>query len=240
MYDYCSDSQPGSSILTVGKLNLQKFAYSPAKSKKEDEIKSLASNHQQNLQQKLEAGAALPVLLAPDLLLVFVGFNPGLESARLGHYYAHRSNRFWKFIYQCGLVNRPVTCTDDSRLQKEYRYGFTDLVGRSTKGITELSRIEMAAGAELLEKRIAKYKPRLVCLVGKGIFEAIAKTKSWSLKSFQYGLQPQLFGSARLFVVPSTSGLVSMPATKMLEYWGALSNLIRDERTRPPVEKVLL
>lgn len=214
----------------VLKPDLKKFAYSPAKNAKAAEIKAIAGVPV----DKVAGLDALPLLLEPGLLLVFVGFNPGLESARLGHYYAHRSNRFWKFIYQSGLVSRPVVCTDDNRLQKEFAYGFTDLVGRSTKGVTELSRAEMSKGANILEARISKYQPRYVCFVGKGIYETVAKAKGWSLKDFSYGIQPEKFGSSNLFVVPSTSGLVSMPAARMLEYWKTLSELIaiaREERS---------
>lgn len=213
----------------IVKPDLKKFAYAPAKAAKAAEVKGTGPPPVLSARPATH-DAALPLLLEPDLLLVFVGFNPGLESARLGHYYAHRSNRFWKFIYQSGLVSRPVVCTDDRRLQKEYRYGFTDLVGRSTKGINELSKTERAHGASILEFRISEYQPRYVCFVGKGIFETVAKAKGWSLRAFSYGVQPQTFGGSNLFVVPSTSGLVSMPAARMLEYWTTLSQLVARER----------
>jgi hypothetical protein len=37
---------------------------------------------------------ALPDLLAPNLDLVFVGINPSLKSARVGHYYAGLGNLY--------------------------------------------------------------------------------------------------------------------------------------------------
>src|SRR5258708_13598072 len=37
----------------------------------------------------------LPDLLRGGLDLVFVGINPGLYSARQGHYFARSTNRFW-------------------------------------------------------------------------------------------------------------------------------------------------
>jgi TDG/mug DNA glycosylase family protein len=48
--------------------------------------------------------AELPDYLRPGLKLVFVGFNPGERSARIGHYYAGRGNQFWNFLYESGLV----------------------------------------------------------------------------------------------------------------------------------------
>jgi thymine-DNA glycosylase len=38
----------------------------------------------------------LPDVVAPNLLILFVGLNPGLQTARTGHAYAHPSNLFWK------------------------------------------------------------------------------------------------------------------------------------------------
>ncbi|MEI6665601.1 MAG: uracil-DNA glycosylase family protein, partial [Chloroflexota bacterium] len=54
----------------------------------------------------------LPDLLRPGLDLVFVGINPGEESARRGHYYAHPGNAFWPALSASGLTTRPVTTED--------------------------------------------------------------------------------------------------------------------------------
>ena len=58
----------------------------------------------------------LPDLLRPGLDLVFVGTNPGEESARRGRYYAHPGNGFWPALSASGLVSRAVTCEDDRAL----------------------------------------------------------------------------------------------------------------------------
>lgn len=169
----------------------------------------------------------LPPLLRVNLVLVFVGFNPGLESARVGHYYAHRSNRFWKFLRLSGLVDRSLISYDDWKLPDLYRYGFTDLVARSTRAAHELSHEEMAAGVLELEERIEGCAPERVCFVGKGIWEAVARSKGWSRVGFNYGLQQKRFGGALLWVVPSTSGLNSIPAQRQIEYWVDLRNHVR-------------
>jgi TDG/mug DNA glycosylase family protein len=37
-------------------------------------------------------------LFAPDLKLLFCGYNPSLASGRSGHHYAHPGNRFWRVL----------------------------------------------------------------------------------------------------------------------------------------------
>ena len=54
--------------------------------------------------------------IAPNIRVLFVGINPGLRSALLGHHFAGYSNRFWKVLYASGLVPRPLTYRDDWRL----------------------------------------------------------------------------------------------------------------------------
>lgn len=49
----------------------------------------------------------LPDYLVPKLGILFVGINPGLRSAALGHHYAGPSNRFWKLLYEASLVSEP-------------------------------------------------------------------------------------------------------------------------------------
>ena len=36
----------------------------------------------------------------PGLRVLFVGINPGLRSAAIGHHFAGYSNRYWKLQYQ--------------------------------------------------------------------------------------------------------------------------------------------
>ncbi|ANB13337.1 hypothetical protein AWJ20_1623 [Sugiyamaella lignohabitans] len=170
-------------------------------------------------------------LLRPGLRCVFVGFNPGTESALKGHYYAHRSNLFWKLIYESGCVNRPVTYIDDTLLPDEFDIGFTDLVGRPTPGIKQLSGQEMIQGAPILEQKIAKHKPYYVCLVGKGIWEAVYRYKRGNKlpESFQWGLQAEKLGGSNIYVVPSTSGLAaSISRETKLKVWKVLAGLIND------------
>lgn len=163
----------------------------------------------------------LPPILTTDLKIVFVGFNPGVESGRRGHYYAHHSNRFWKYLFWSGFSSSLHIPEDDAKMPELYHVGFTDIVARCTKGIQQLSKEELLEGSVSLEERIAEFKPKFVCLVGRGIWEAIAKARGWNIREFKYGVDPyhKFGGSSTLCCVPSTSGLNSMSAEKQLGFW---------------------
>lgn len=215
------------------KVDLQQFKYKRLVEDKDTVAAApqseLAFSHvkEDPAEQYSEWAGPLKPLLQPGLYAVFVGFNPGLESARVGHYYAHRSNRFWKFLYISELVDRVVTYLDDERMPSEYNFGFTDLVARSTRGISELTVSEMTAGVKSLEARIRMAGPTNVCLIGKGIYHAVAKVKGWRSKDFAYGKQSLKFGGAALWVFSSTSGLVSLPQEKQLVAWRELAREIK-------------
>ncbi|ETX07645.1 mismatch-specific DNA-glycosylase [Candidatus Entotheonella palauensis] len=142
---------------------------------------------------------SLPDYLQPNLNLVFVGFNPGTRSARIGHYYAGPGNLFWPLLYETGLIPAPLTYRDDARLV-EHGIGLTDLVKRSTPSSADLSTTEARAGAVVLERKLLQYSPVVVCFNGKGVY-------GWyrGLRQVALGVQDDTIGRSRVFVVPSTS-----------------------------------
>jgi TDG/mug DNA glycosylase family protein len=142
---------------------------------------------------------SLPDYLKPNLDLVFVGFNPGTRSAKVGHYYAGPGNLFWPLLYEAGLIAVPLSYQDDDRLV-DYGIGLTDLVKRSTPSSADLSTAEARAGACILERKLLHYAPAVVCFNGKGVY-------GWYRRQRQIALGPQddTIGISRVFVVPSTS-----------------------------------
>lgn len=143
-------------------------------------------------------GETLPDYLREGLDLVFVGLNPGLYSAQVGHYFAFKPNRFWTALSASGLVPEPVGPEDDARLL-DWGIGLTDIVKRPTRGIHELARREFVHGAKTLEQKIAHYQPHVVCFVGLTGFQICCGEKRG------LGRQPGTFGGASAFVIPSTS-----------------------------------
>lgn len=131
--------------------------------------------------------------------LIIVGCNPGDRSARVGHYYAGRTNQFWPMLYDSGVIPEPLEYSDDRRIL-EFGIGMTDLVKRPTRGMEEIERQEFAEGRVLLARKLEEFKPRIVAFNGKSVYEKFAG------RVCKLGLQKELLYGARVFVLPSTSG----------------------------------
>ena len=71
----------------------------------------------------------------PPVRVLLVGINPGIRSAAIGHHFAGPSNRFWKLLFDAGLVPEPIGPEDDGRLP-EWGLGITNLIPRCTRGST--------------------------------------------------------------------------------------------------------
>jgi TDG/mug DNA glycosylase family protein len=165
----------------------------------------------------------LPHYLRPGLRLVFIGYNPGIDSARAGHYYARPGNVFWKQLSASGLVARAVSPFDDSTLMDEAGIGFTDLCERPTLRAQHLTRDEHRAGAQRLLAELVEYRPRIAVFSGKGIYQLFARhalgIAPSELANRPYGEQPERIGRAQStvdnrpvtipWVIPSSSGLAS-------------------------------
>src|SRR5262247_3859868 len=77
----------------------------------------------------------LPDHIRPGARVLFVGINPGLRSAAVGHHFAGPSNRFWRLMCESGLLPERLGWADDARLPL-YGYGITNLVRRCAPGNT--------------------------------------------------------------------------------------------------------
>ena len=143
-------------------------------------------------------GDTLPDYLREGLDIVFVGLNPGLYSAQVGHYFAYKQNRFWPALSASGLVPEPVGPEDDARLL-EWGIGLTDVVKRPTRGIHELKPVEFRRGAKALQEKIERYQPHIVCFVGLTGYRVCCSNVG------ELGRTTDRFGGAQVFVIPSTS-----------------------------------
>src|SRR4051812_42449985 len=81
----------------------------------------------------------------PPVRVLLVGINPGMRSAAIGHHFAGYSNRFWKLLFESGLVSEPIRAEDDARLP-EWGLGITNVIPRATPGIDTLSPREYVDG----------------------------------------------------------------------------------------------
>jgi mismatch-specific thymine-DNA glycosylase len=195
-------------------------------------------------------------ILAPDLIAVFVGTNPGIRTAAQGHAYAHPSNQFWKLLHSSGCTDERLRPEQDVELPARYLLGNTNIVERPTKDAAELSKAEMTDGASVLEEKCRKWRPECVCVVGKGIWEAIFRHrhgKNPSKAEFHWGWQDEEenmgriaadgkddYQGARIFVTTSTSGLAaSLKPAEKEAIWKPFGDWCKERRVArnwPPAE----
>ncbi|MCX5722557.1 MAG: mismatch-specific DNA-glycosylase [Nitrospirae bacterium] len=162
--------------------------------------------------------------IRPGLLVLFVGINPGLRSAAIGHHFAGHSNRFWKLLFESQLVSEPLTYQDDWRLP-DWGLGLTNIVQRPSAGIDVLKPSEYVAGRKRLAASVQRHQPHVVALLGVTIYRRLFpehKTGGISL-----GLQDKVLAGRPVFVLPNPSGrnahysycamLASFQALKCLE-----------------------
>ena len=166
----------------------------------------------------------------PGVRVLFVGINPGIRSATIGHHFAGYSNRFWKLLFESGLVSEPIGTEDDNRLL-EWGFGITNLVARPTPGIDTLRPAEYVTGARTLRRKVRRWKPPVVAFVGVTLFRMVFNRRAGAPVAL--GLQPELFEGARVFVLPNPSGRnANYPYPKMLAAFRSLAAIIRDRSVR--------
>jgi double-stranded uracil-DNA glycosylase len=182
--------------------------------------------------------------IAPDLRVLFVGINPGVRSATTGHHFAGFSNRFWRLLVESRLVPEPITFVDDRRLL-EWGLGITNLIARPSPGIDDLRPAEYVGGWKTLERKIAKYRPATVALVGVTLYRAIlphlpassaravgppaGRAPRSARPAPVLGLRPETIHGARLFVVPNPSGRnANFSYAEMLAIYRALARYARN------------
>jgi TDG/mug DNA glycosylase family protein len=140
--------------------------------------------------------------IQPGVRVLFVGINPGVRSALTGHHFAGFSNRFWKLLFESRLVPEPITYEQDDRLP-ELGFGITNIVARATPGIDTLLPAEYVEGRKKLRRKILRYRPAIVAMVGVTVFRAMFPERKGAVK---LGLQPERIGNTEIFVLPNPSG----------------------------------
>ena len=80
----------------------------------------------------------LPDWIPDDCRILFVGLNPGLRSAEVGHHFAGHTNKFWRLMSGAGFLPRGAGFANDQDLPN-YGLGITNLVSRPTAGAGGLS-----------------------------------------------------------------------------------------------------
>ena len=157
-------------------------------------------------------------LLAPDLKLLFCGYNPSLVSGRTGYHYAHPGNRFWRVLFATGITNRLYRPEEDAELLN-LGIGFTNLCPRPTRRADELDREEIRAGAAELRAKLESFRPRAVAYTGIGVYKWFRATSraSWGVQ------ESATVPGVTDVVVPSPSGLNRMLFEELVEHYRVLA-----------------
>lgn len=166
--------------------------------------------------------------IAPGARVLFVGINPGVRSALAGHHFAGPSNGFWKILYDSGLVPERVTHVDDVRLPA-WGYGITNIVARPTPGVSDLSLAELRAGRAALERKVRRYQPESVALVGITVYRALfPRTGAGAIAP---GRTPETLAGVPVWVLPNPSGRnAHFTYAQMVEAFSALRRASGDRR----------
>ncbi|MCC6140721.1 MAG: mismatch-specific DNA-glycosylase [Nitrospira sp.] len=141
----------------------------------------------------------------PGVRILFVGINPGLRSAQVGHHFAGPSNRFWKLLAESHLVTEPLTYREDWRLP-EWRLGLTNIIGRSSRGIDSLSAEDYRGGVAALTRKIRRYRPRIVAFLGVTIYRMVCGVDQKLPSRLVLGPTSGRIADIPIFLLPNPSG----------------------------------
>ena len=147
------------------------------------------------------AGKTLPDVVAPHLSVLFCGINPGLHTAAVQQHFGRPGNRFWPTLHRAGFTPRLFHPSEQYELLK-LGYGITNVVARATATADELTKEELIAGARALTRKVRRYQPRFLAVVGVAAYRTAFQRPKAKL-----GLQEETIGATRIWVLPNPSGL---------------------------------
>ena len=134
-------------------------------------------------------------------MVLFVGINPGLRSAEIGHHFGRPGNRFWPALELSGFTPRRLDPREDGSLPS-FGLGITNLAARPTRAASELSAAELREGAVALADLVRRWTPRLVAIVG-----VTAYRTAFARPGAGLGPQDETIGGRPVWVLPNPSGL---------------------------------
>jgi TDG/mug DNA glycosylase family protein len=140
-------------------------------------------------------------LIDYNLKVLFCGINPGLWSGATGFHFAKPGNRFWKVLHLAGFTARQLHPSEEHELL-ELGFGITSFVKRTTARADELTAEEFVEGGKALIKKIEKYQPQNLAVLGIGAYRA-----AFNKPKAKLGLQEEKIGGASVWLLPNPSGL---------------------------------
>lgn len=140
-------------------------------------------------------------IVKKNLKILFVGTSPGVRSSQIGHYFAGRSNVFWRLLYESGLTKKLLKTENDWDML-DYNYGLTDVVKTPTRSVSDIKQHYTIKSTRRLNRTLNLFSPRIAAFVGKMGFRIYSQNNYTKL---EYGFQYK-YNDVRVFLLPSTSG----------------------------------
>lgn len=171
-----------------------------------------------------EGGETVKDILTEGLTVLFVGYNPGRYTEQRGHHFAGPGNYFWPLLYESGLTERRLSCEDDGELLF-WGVGITNIVSRMTPSSGDLSAEELRNGGRLLVEKVRRFRPRVVCCLGKEVYRHYADKPSGA--RVDWGLQPiPVVEDVLDYVAPNPSRRSTVPYGVRLTLMVRLKGLV--------------
>jgi TDG/mug DNA glycosylase family protein len=145
-------------------------------------------------------GKGVRDVIAPGLVVLFCGINPGLYSGAVGHHFARPGNRFWKALHASRFTDRELSPFEERELLR-YGLGITNLVNRATAGADELSPDQLGSGGRAVEWKACRSRPAVVAFLGLSAYRT-----SFGRPNAGVGLQPESLCASRIWLLPNPSG----------------------------------
>jgi TDG/mug DNA glycosylase family protein len=102
----------------------------------------------------------------------------------------------------------------------------TNIVPRPTPGIDTLTPKEYVEGRVRLRRKILRYKPKVVAMVGVTVFRGVFPERKGPVT---VGLQPERIGESAVFVLPNPSGRnANFTYAEMLAAFRGLKQLLAE------------
>lgn len=143
----------------------------------------------------------VPDIINTHLKVLFCGINPGLYSAQTGYHFARPGNRFWKTLYLSGFTPKQFDPSEQEKLV-DWGLGITNFVQRPSLEAADLSEEEIEKGGKELIKKIKKYQPEFLAILGIQAYRI-----AFNDKRARVGLQEKTINLTKIYLLPNPSGL---------------------------------
>ena len=130
--------------------------------------------------------------------ILFVGINPSPGTYVRGIPFSNNKT-FWYLLNRAGLIDEKISdLKDDEKLKQiynkkfnlVYKFGLVNVINRPTPNVSSLRKGEENIGRKKIQEIIKRYKPRVVCFIGKIAYEKFSHEKKIS-----FGWQNNIYDS---------------------------------------------